>query len=149
MPAENRKLVMEWRSASLKATECFRGSGRVLSRETQNQIWDFFGPIQTKTPVAEQTGRKKLEEICDAAVDLSRIIRQLKDSFWVDDMRRAVGKPISEWDQYVEEMASVAAGRENQPGTIAYVIVGALVKNPRENLEKVLVLEKAEVGVYH
>lgn len=121
----------------------------MLSRETQNQIWKFFGPVQTANPAAEEIGRKKLEEICDAAVDLSLVIRQLKDCFWVDDMRQAVGQPVSEWDHLAEEMASVTAGKEKQPGTIAYVIVGALIKNPRENLEKVLVLEKAEVAVYH
>lgn len=148
MSTEDRKQVIEWRSASFKATECFRGSGRVLSRETQSQIWDFFGPIQTANPEAEEIGRKKLEEICDAAVDFSLVTRQLKDNFWVDGMRRAVGQPVSEWDHLVEEMASVTAGKGKQPGTIAYVIVGALIKYPRENLEKALVLEKAEVGVY-
>lgn len=148
MPAENRKLVMEWRNASFKATKSFRGNGRRLSIDTQQLIWNFFGPLQKLSPAAEGVGRQKLEALCDAAVDLSLNIRQLKDNFWVDDMSRATGKPIAEWEQFAEEMASVPAGNGKQPGTIAYAITGALMKSPRENLEKLLVLEKAEVVVY-
>lgn len=148
MAAENRKLVMEWRNASFKATESFRGNGRRLSLDTQQLIWNFFGPLQKLNPEAEGVGRQKLEALCDAAADLSLNIRQLKDNFWVDDMSRAMGKPIAEWEQFAEEMASVPAGNGKQPGTIAYAITGALMKSPRENLEKLLVLEKAEVVVY-
>ncbi|KAK7697957.1 hypothetical protein SLS64_013044 [Diaporthe eres] len=145
---EDRKLVMEWRNASFKATENFRGNGGRLSRDTQTKIWKFLGAVQMMDPAAESAGSKKLKAICDAAIDLSLIIRQLSDNFWVDNMEAAVGEQVSEWDKFTEEMAAVPAGDGKQPGTIAYVISGALIKNPKENLEKVLVLEKAEVAVY-
>lgn len=72
----------------------------------------------------------------------------MKDYVFVDDLDRALGKPVSEWDHFVEEIATAEMSKEKQPGTIAYVIVGALIKNPSESLEKELVLEKAEVAVY-
>lgn len=149
VPAENRTLVLEWRNAGFKATETFRGDGRRLSHDTQSEIWDFLGPLEMMDPAGEAIGRKRLEAICDAAIDLSLTIRQLKDNFWVDNMASAVGQPISEWDQFTEKMASVPADDDEQSGTIAYVIAGALIKNPKENPEKVLVLEKAEVAVYN
>ncbi|KAI7775463.1 hypothetical protein LA080_006795 [Diaporthe eres] len=147
-PVENRKLLMEWRNASFKATEDFRDNGGRLSRNTQSKIWRFLGPLQMVDPAAEGVGIKKLETVCDAAVDLSLTIRQLQDNFWVDDMQAAVHQPLSEWDKFTEEVEAVPAGDGKQPGTIAYVIAGALIKNPKENLEMVLVLEKAEVAVY-
>lgn len=76
------------------------------------------------------------------------MIRQMKDNFIVDDLEGAVGKPLSEWEEFAEEVESVVVDRRHEPGTIAYVIAGALIKNPKENPEKVLVLEKAEVAVY-
>lgn len=76
------------------------------------------------------------------------MIRQMKDNFIVDDLEGAAGKPLSQWEELAEEVESVRVDQRYQPGTIAYVIVGALVKNPPENPDKILVLEKAEVAVY-
>lgn len=149
MPAGNDKLVMDWRKASFKVTEAFRGDGRRLSRTTQSSIWGFLRPLEIVDDAAEAKGRKKLEEVCDAAIDLSLTIRQLRDYFQVDGMERAVGQPITQWDTYAEEMAMVPATDGEQPGTIAYVIVGALTKSPKENMDITLVLVKAEVAVYH
>lgn len=81
-------------------------------------------------------------------MELSLMIRQLKDDFKVDNLDRAMGKPMSQWDTVAEDVVSVPARRDVQSGTIAYVMTGALVKSPKENLENVLVLEKAEVAVY-
>lgn len=129
-------------------TEAFRGDGERLSRATQSEIWEFLRPLETVDNAAEAFGKEKLKAICDAAIDLSLTIRQSKDNFWVDNMTETVGEPVSDWDKFTEEMAMVPAGDGKQPGTIAYVIAGALIKNPKEDLEKVLVLEKAEVAVY-
>lgn len=126
----------------------FRGNGSRLSSATQDEIWEFFRPFQTKTTDAGEKGRKKLKATCDSAVELGLMLRRMKDNFIVDDLSGALGKPLSEWDELAEEVESVAVDRLHEPGTIAYVIAGALVKIPKENLEKVLVLEKAEVAVY-
>lgn len=139
---------MDWRIASLKATEIFRDDGHRLSLTLQEQIWKLFSALELMDATAEEAGKKKLEAVCDSAVELHLMLRRLKDSFWVDALQRAVDQPISEWGELAEQMAQVQAIDGKQPGTIAYVIAGALVKSPKENLGKSLVLEKAEVAVY-
>jgi hypothetical protein len=89
-----------------------------------------------------------LKVICDNAAELSLMIRQLQDEFSVDEMDGAVGKPISKWSELAEDIASVPAPTGAHSGTIAYVVTGALIKNPKEHLEQFIVLEKAEVAVY-
>lgn len=140
--------MIAWRNAGFKATETFQDKHRRLSLSTRDKIWDFLRPIQTQNSAAEENGKHRLEEICDCAVELSFIIRQLKDRVFVARMVNAVGKPFSEWDTFVEDMSSVAVDKDQEPGTIAYVISGALLKNPKEDLGKILVLEKAHVAVY-
>lgn len=146
--AEDRRRVMEWRISTFKATERFRDNDHRLSLGTRNKIWGFLSPVQTKDVAAEKMGKKKLKAICDNAVELGLMIRQLKDEFKVDFLEDAVNEHISHWDELAEEMASVPAPTGVEPGTIAYVIAGALVKSPKEDLERDLVLEKAEVAVY-
>lgn len=148
MRSEDRTQVIEWRVATFKATERFRDNGRCLSSSVQDCIWSFLSPLQTRDEASEQSGRTKVKAACDNAVELSLMIRQLKDDFKVDDLAGAVGKPISQWDGIAEDVLSVPARLGGQPGTIAYVITGALIKSPRENPEKDLPLEKAQVAVY-
>lgn len=112
------------------------------------KIWDFSLPLKVKGATAEENGKKKLKSLCDGAVELSLMMRQLKDDFKIDDLGAAVGHPISEWNEFAEDEVSVPAPKGTQPGTIAYVITGVLYKSPKENLERTLVLEKAEVAVY-
>lgn len=76
------------------------------------------------------------------------MIRQLKDEFWVDCIPSVVGKHISSCGAEAEETESLVADDDQQPGTIAYVITGALMKSPKEDLARILVLEKAQVAVY-
>jgi Ribonuclease G/E len=139
---------MEWRISTFKATDRFRDKDHQLSLSTRNRIWNFLRPIQTKNADAERKGVEKLLAICENAEELGLMIRQSKDEFKVDVLEDAVNKHISDWDEVAEEIASIPAPPGVEPGTIAYVIAGALVKSPKENLERVLVLEKAEVAVY-
>lgn len=76
------------------------------------------------------------------------MMRQLKDDFWIDDMSFVLGKQISRCGKGVEGFESLTADNDHQPGTIAYVITGALVKRAKENMGNTLVLEKAQVAVY-
>ncbi|KAH8777340.1 hypothetical protein F5883DRAFT_613741 [Diaporthe sp. PMI_573] len=145
---ENRRQITEWRNATFKATESFRDNGQQLSSNTQKAIWAFLSPLHLKSAVAEQNGKKMLKVICDNATELSLMIRQLQDEFSVDEMDGAVGKPISKWSELAEDIASVPAPTGAHSGTIAYVVTGALIKNPKEHFEQFIVLEKAEVAVY-
>ncbi|KAG6355051.1 hypothetical protein INS49_004132 [Diaporthe citri] len=145
---ENRKEIMQWRNATFKATEAFRNDGHRMSFATQKEIWNILAPLQPKNADAEQNGKKKLKAICDNAVELSLMIRQLKDDFRVYDLAGAVGQRVSKCEEFAEEIESVATENGRQSGTIAYVIMGALAKKPQENLDQNLVLEKAEVAVY-
>lgn len=144
----NDQLITEWRNATFKVTEIYRDDGRHLSSALQHQIWSFLDPVQTKGSAAEENGRKRLETACDMAVELGFMIRQMKDNFLVDNLSHAIDEPLSLWEELAEEVEEVEVDKYHRPGTIAYVIMGALVKNPQETLDKVLVLEKAEVGVY-
>lgn len=76
------------------------------------------------------------------------MIRQLKDDFAVDNLANAVNEHFSQWDWVAEDFVSVPACEDARPGTIAYVVTGALIKRPKENPEKVLVLQKAQVAVF-
>ncbi|KAI3392446.1 hypothetical protein diail_5690 [Diaporthe ilicicola] len=148
IPKENLGPVIAWRHASFEVTEAFRDNDHSLSLNTRDRIWNFLRPLQTLNPAAEENGRQRLEAICNSAVDLSLMIRQLKDNVWVEGLSRSVGRPFSDWKKFAEDIASVDVGKDQEPGTIAYVITGALLKSPKEDLEKKLVLEKAEVAVY-
>lgn len=141
--------IIEWRNATFKVTETFRGTGSELSSTAQDEIWDFLSPLQLKDAAAEQKGQEKLKAVCDNAVELNLMMRQLKDDFWFDDVSLAVGThTTSEWGMACEVVESLAADDDHPPETIAYVITGALMKRPKENMENILVLEKAEVAVY-
>lgn len=146
--ADGRSSVIEWRNATFQATQNLRDDGRRLSSTAQDHVWCFLSPLQTKNAAAEQTGRKKLKTVCDDAVELSLMIRQLKDNFYVHDMLIAAGMFLSDCEYAAEEVESVVAADGQQPGTIAYVITGALVKNPKEDLKRTLWLEKTQVAVY-
>ena len=76
------------------------------------------------------------------------MIRQLKDDFWVYNLDNAVNKHISRCQKGAEEVESVAAVEGHAVGTVAYAITGALVKCPKEDPKKALVLEKGEVAVF-
>lgn len=91
---------------------------------------------------------RRLQTICDEAVELIRMIRQSKDYIFIANGENTVGTPISEHDGAVEEVATVKAGTFQRRGVIAYVICGALVRKPQDELREQIVLEKAEVAVY-
>ncbi|KAG8162544.1 hypothetical protein KVR01_008309 [Diaporthe batatas] len=148
MTGDDRQRILEWRDATFKVTESFRDNGSQLALDAQHDIWDFFSVIDVRDAAAERAGQKKLKEICENAAELSVMIRQLKDYFNIDNLASTLGKPVSEFEEWAEEFACVPAPAGCQPGTIAYVIHGALMKSPKENLERVLVLQKALVAVF-
>lgn len=91
---------------------------------------------------------RKLQTICDEAVELSMMIRQAKDYIVVANCEHAVGEPLSDYDGVMDEVTFAKADDSHKRGTIAYVICGALVKQSKEDPGQVIVLEKAEVAVY-
>ncbi|POS70393.1 hypothetical protein DHEL01_v211216 [Diaporthe helianthi] len=145
---EMQRDLIEWRVASFTLTEKFRDNGESLSCAAQHEVWEFFGVVQPKSLEAEQQGMESLKVICDDAVELSLTIRRLKDDVEIDKLAGAVYQPISEWADRAEEVVSVPASKNTRPGTIAYVIAGALVKSTKEDPTKDLVLEKAEVAIF-
>ncbi|ROV88753.1 hypothetical protein VMCG_10061 [Cytospora schulzeri] len=147
--AERRGLIMDWRLATMKVTGDFRDDQHSLARAAYRHIWDFLSILETNSPDAEQKGKQMLEQICNDAVDLAMLMRRAKDGIYVDNMGTAIGRPISEWETFVEEEASEASDSSyDKPQTIAYVLTGALVKHPKENPREKKVLEKAQVAVY-
>lgn len=91
---------------------------------------------------------QRLQTICDEAVELSMMMRQAKDDILVDNCENAVGSPISDHEVVLEEATSAKSVTFGRRGTVAYVICGALVKKPKDDLREYIVLEKAEVAVY-
>ncbi|KUI61321.1 hypothetical protein VP1G_08475 [Cytospora mali] len=148
LPEEGRGLLIDWRIATMKATEHFRDDKQYLPLAAKGQIWDFFSVLQTNGPAAEEKGRQMLEQICTDAADLTLLMRKAKDHLYINGFFTTGGELVSEYDSYIEEEASEAAGSTNKPQTIAYVLFGALVKNPKENPKDIRVLEKAQVVVY-
>lgn len=146
---ESLNVLMDWRIATMKVTERFRDDKRSLSRIIQNDIWNSLSIFETNGPDAENRGIQMLEQICNDAVDLSMLMRKAKDHLYIDDMSGFVGKPMSECESVVDEEASEAVGSTgHKTNTIAYVLTGALMKNPRDNPQETKVLEKAQVAVY-
>jgi hypothetical protein len=144
-----RGMIMDWRIATMKVTEDLRGDQRSVSRNVQLCIWEFLSMFGTNGPDAEQRGYQMLEQICNDAVDLGMLMRKAKDDLYIDIMHDALGRPVSEWETFVDEEASEAAEfGEVQSQTIAYIITGALVKYPKENPQEKKVLEKAQAVVY-
>jgi hypothetical protein len=141
--AEHDQRVTEWRNATMKATESLRDNGSRLSATAQDKIWDFLSPLEAKNAAAETNGRQKLKAICDNAVELSLMMRQLKDKFWVYSFQNQNRCPKS-----AEEADPVPIVDGQQAGTIAYVVTGALIKRAKEGPKKNLVLEKGEVAVF-
>lgn len=149
LPEGERGMLMDWRIATMKVTEHLRDDQRSVAGNVQHQIWDFLSMFDTNGPEAEKKGYQMLEQICNDAVDLGMLMRKAKDDLYVDIMDSASGRPISEWETFVDEEASEAAeSGEVQSQTIAYIITGALVKHPKENPQEKKVLEKAQAVVY-
>lgn len=149
LPHESRGIHMDWRIATMKATEHIRDDKRALARDTQRHIWSFLGPLQTNGPEAETRGKKMLEQICNDAFDLSLMMRKAKDYIYVNRTIAAKGEPISEYDSVIEEEASEPAGSNNEkPQAIAYMLAGALLKHPKDSPNDTIVLEKAQAVVY-
>lgn len=141
---------MDWRIATMKATNHLRGDKGGLSLDFQNFIWEFLGVIETKGPDAEEKGKELLEKLCNDAIDLALMMRKSKDQFFIQNMAEVLGKPISEFEFTVEEDASEAIGSSGkQPQTVACILAGALVKIPKENPTEKIVLEKASAVVYN
>lgn len=76
------------------------------------------------------------------------MIRKAKDDIVVANCEFAVGDPISDHEEVMEEVTFAKADDSHKRGTIAYVICGALMKKPKEDPGQAIVLEKAEVAVY-
>lgn len=76
------------------------------------------------------------------------MIRQATDDIFVDSFEASVGSPIADYDNVIEEVAFVVADKGQRRGTIAYVIFGALIKVPKGDWGKAVVLEKAEAAVF-
>lgn len=148
LPASHGLLV-DWRITTMKATEPFRDNQHSLSCATQLIIWDFLSILETNSPEAEEKGKQMLAQICNDAVDLSLMMRKAKDQYFVDMMPMAEGTFISDHENSIDEEAhEVPGSKENVPQSIAYIIAGALVKCPKENLQEIKVLEKAQAVVY-
>lgn len=150
---ESHGMLIDWRIATMKVTEPFRDDQRSVSlaesRNAHRHIWNFLNIFATNGAQAEKKGEEMLEQICNDAVDLSMLMRKAKDDLYVDSMESAIGRPISEWESFVEEEASEAVdSSDKKPQTIAYIITEALMKHPKENPQEKKVLEKAQAVVY-
>ena len=77
------------------------------------------------------------------------MIRKAKDCIYVDSCEFAVGTPFLDHVGVMEDVTFAKADASHKRGTVAYVVYGALVKKPKDDLTRALVLEKAEVAVYH
>lgn len=145
--ADSHASIIDWRLATMKATAYFRDEESSLVSAAYNEIDRFFGVLQRRSDKAVE-GTQLLGKICKDAVDLSLMMRSAKDEYRVNVLPGAIGQPIEEWELAEDEVDYPALKESERPGTIAYIMTGALVKVPYRNAENLKVLEKAEAAVY-
>ncbi|KKY30781.1 hypothetical protein UCDDA912_g09284 [Diaporthe ampelina] len=148
-PKENEGSIIDWRNATFKVTEGLRDVEGNLPQHTRRYIWWFLSVVQTSNPHGRDRAIQRLQAICDEAFELSMMIRKAKDCIYVESCEFAVGTPFSDHDGGMEDVTFAKADASHKRGTVAYVVYGALVKKPKDDLTRALVLEKAEVAVYH
>lgn len=132
----------------MKATASLRKDKYRPSRAAQCVVWKFFDIFETRSDKSAADGKRLLEKICHDTVDLSLMVRNAKDEYLISGIEGGiVGKPISEWEEYVEEEASQPP-RSQHPETVAYLTHGILAKSPNGNSKDRKVLERGQAVVY-
>lgn len=141
--------ILDWRMASMKATEAFRDNGYSVARAAYRAVDNFFKVFEPRSEGTEGDHTQLLEKICMDAEHLSLIMRTAKDEYRVEMLACALDRPIAEYCHFSEDEAYYPSVSEvEQPDTIAYFICGVLVKLPYGNVEDVKVLEKAKAVIY-
>lgn len=139
--------MIDWRIATMKVTAGLDKDKYHTARSLARGIWEFFEVFEFRSDKSVADGKRRLEKICNDAVDLSLMMRNAKDEYVVESALGVVGMPISECEDFAEEEASQPA-RSEHPGSIAYYTHGVLTKLPNGNAQDKKVLEKAQAVVY-
>lgn len=133
----------------MNATAPFRSDGKSLADAAYVAIDEFFQIFQPLEAKAHHDGKELLKKICKDAVALSLLMRTAKDEYRIEVLSGSVDKPYADYEGRAEEEAYHPASSESQKtDTIAYIMTGALVKRPYDNVTDIKVLEKAQAIVY-
>lgn len=133
----------------MKATEPLRSDENCLARAAYDAVNDFFKVFEPLNEKAAAEGSKLLMKICKDAVALSLLMRTAKDEYRVEMLGSLLGNPVIECEKYAEDHASHPVFlEEDKPGTIAYFMIGALVKWSKGKGQSFVVLEKAQAVTY-
>jgi hypothetical protein len=139
-------VLVNWRVATLECIEALNVQER-LSEHVADKLFVFLTPILDKKdlPQAEITLWAQVLELCKDAVKLTVMMRKSRDEYRCEAFTDAGQLPIGAFESWCEPQA-VDGGRNTERGDkIAYVLFGALCKNPAYRGENERVLVKAEV----
>ncbi len=122
---------IEERSSALVAGRIFAILAPLLSKRTQ--------------PPEENALRANILELCKDAFQLRMLMRKSRNRYavWTMDHDRTV--LLSACEDTVESVAVEGGNNSEESDEVAYVLFGALIKQPQAGDQPVRVLEKAQV----
>ena len=139
-------MLVNWRVATLECIEALNVQER-LSEHVADKLFVFLTPILDKKDLAqaEITLRAQVLELCKDAVKLTVMMRKSRDEYRCEAFTDAGQLLRAAFESWCEPQA-VDGGRNTDGGdNMAYVLFGALCKNPAYRGENERVLVKAEV----
>ncbi|KAK8071085.1 hypothetical protein PG997_011288 [Apiospora hydei] len=146
VPKDHHEDVVQWRVATLKCSSYLKTEGTTPAHEAERSLWHKLGPITQHDTAAEDEAKKKIRQVCAAAMDLKLLMRKAENQFVVRDFR---AKSMTGMADFVMTAGEELRDTGNLLGTIAFSRFGALLKySVGENGAEPIVLERAHVVVY-
>ncbi|KAI3395587.1 hypothetical protein diail_1099, partial [Diaporthe ilicicola] len=141
-------LLVNWRIATLECVEALHVEER-RSEYVAEELFIHLEPILDKQALlqAEKSVRAQALKLCKDAFKLVIMMRKSREEYRCEAIKDLGQRPVAAYESWCEPQA-VDGGLNSERGeNIAYVLFGALCKDPAYRGESEKVLVKADVVV--
>ncbi|KAK4034240.1 hypothetical protein C8A01DRAFT_18927 [Parachaetomium inaequale] len=139
-------LISDWRISTIKCVE-LSGIEDLNCTSASNSIYAILAPLLSKhtRPSDEDTLRAGILELCKDAFKLRMLMRKSKNRYLVKTIDPGMTVLLSACENTAYSVSVEGGNNSEKSDEIAYVVFGALVKQPQTADQPEKVLEKAHV----
>jgi len=139
-------LISDWRISTIKCAE-LSGTEELNSTSASNYIYAILAPLLAKRtrPSGEDTLRAGILELCKDAFKLRMLMRKSKNRYLVKTIDPGKTVLLSACENTAYSVSVEGGNNSEESNEMAYVLFGALVKQPQTADQPEKVLEKAQV----